>query len=209
MRRLPQLDVANLGLVLAVALGLLRLPAQRAHPLVELGDDVRDPHEVLPGLVELLFGRLLLGLELGDAGGLFDQHAAILRLGRDDQADAALLDDRVRLRADAGAEEEVRDVTQPTRRLVDVVLAEPVAVEPARQHDLGVARELRRRPVGEQLRHFFLRRRDRVAFGIDPRAVRVSPSSGTSASSCCSASRSVEWSARARAWPPRTRRRRT
>src|SRR5262249_2910762 len=40
MRRLPQLDVAQLGLVLAIALGLLGLAAQRPHPLVELADDV-------------------------------------------------------------------------------------------------------------------------------------------------------------------------
>jgi hypothetical protein len=77
VRRLPQIEVAQLLLVGPVALGLLGLAAQRAHALAELGDDVRDAQEVLLGLLELLLGRLLLALELGDAGGLLDDQAAV------------------------------------------------------------------------------------------------------------------------------------
>ena len=92
-----------------------------------------------------------------------------------DLADAALLDDRVGLGADAGAEEEVGDVAQPARRLVDEVLARAVAIQPARDRDLGVAREVeRRRLVGEHLRDLVLRRRNRLALGIDPHGLRPS-----------------------------------
>ena len=70
-----------------------------------------------------------------------------------DLADPALLDDRVGLGADAGAEEEVGDVAQAARRLVDEVLRGAVAEQAARDRDLGVAREVeRRRLVREQLR---------------------------------------------------------
>jgi hypothetical protein len=141
-------------LVLAVALGLLRLPPQRAHPLVELADDVRDAHQVLPRLVELLLGRLLLGLELRDAGRLLDDRAAVLRARAHDLADPALLDDGVRLGPDAGPEEEVGDIAEPARRLVDEVLAEAVAIQPPRDRDLGVVREVEDRwLILEQLRH--------------------------------------------------------
>ena len=89
-----------------------------------------------------------------------------------DLADPALLDDRVGLRADAGAEEEVGDVAQPARRLVDEVLRGAVAVQPARDRDLGVAREVeRRRLVGEHLGDLVARRRDRLALGVDATAV--------------------------------------
>ena len=170
MRGLPQIDIAELGLVLAIALRLLRLAPQRAHPLVELGDDVRDAHQVLARLIELLLGSLLLDLELRDARGLFDDRAAILRTRADDLADTALLDDRVRLGPDAGAEEEVGHVAETARSLVDVVLRQAIAIEPTRDRDLGVARELHRGLVVEDLGDLVLRRLDRIAFGIDPRA---------------------------------------
>ena len=169
MRRLPQLDVARLRLVLAEALGLLGLAAQRAHPLVELADDVRHAHEVLARLIELLLGGLLLRLELGDARRLFDDRTTILRPAAHDLADTALLDDRVRLGANAGAEEEVGDVAQAARRLVDEVLRGAVAVQAPRDRDLGEALEVDRgRRVGEQLGDLVLRRRDRVALGVGP-----------------------------------------
>ena len=64
LRRRPQLDVAQLGLVLLVALGLLRLAPQRAELLLDLGDDVGDAQQVLPRRLHLLLGGLLLHLVL-------------------------------------------------------------------------------------------------------------------------------------------------
>ena len=76
-----------------------------------------------------------------DAGGLLDQAAAVLRLGREDLVDAALLDDRVRAHAEAGAEQLVLDVPQPDLLVVQEVLALAVAVDAAAhaQLALGVA----------------------------------------------------------------------
>ena len=91
---------------------------------------------------------LLALLVLGDAGGLFDEQAAVFRARADDQADPALLDDRVRLGADAGAEEELGDVLQADLRLVDQVLARAVAVEAARDRDLRVVLVLGRQRLG-------------------------------------------------------------
>ena len=50
----------QLGLVALVALGLLRLQAQRAQPAVDLADDVGDAQQVLPRRVHAALGRLLL-----------------------------------------------------------------------------------------------------------------------------------------------------
>src|SRR6185369_11106857 len=119
-------------------------------------------------------GGLLLRLELRDARRFLDDRAAILRTRADDLADAALLDDRVRLRADAGTEEEVGDVAQAARRLVDEVLARAVAIEPARDRDFRVAREVERGGrIGEELRDLILRRGNRIALGIDPHRLLV------------------------------------
>jgi hypothetical protein len=139
MRCHPQLEVADLRAVLLVALGLLRLALERGERLLDLFDDVRDAQQVLLRVVHLAFSGLLLGLELGDARGLFDQRAAVFGLGRHDQADAALLDDRVRgLAADAGAQEQVGHVHQADGHLIDDVFAVAGAIEPAGDRDLGV-----------------------------------------------------------------------
>ena len=138
MRRDEELEVADLGAVALVALGLLGLPLERGEAPLDLVDDVADAQQVLPRLVHLPLGGLLLGLELRDAGRLLDEVAAIGRLGRDDEADAALLDDRVGAGPDAGAEEEVLHVPQAALRAVDEVLAVALPIEAASDRDLGV-----------------------------------------------------------------------
>ena len=108
-------------------------------------------------LLHLALGLLLVRLELGDAGGLLDQVAALFGLGGDDQADAPLLDDRVGLGAHAGAEEQRRHVHQAHGHLVDHVRAVAVARKLARDRDLGVVAVLLRhvaRVVVEGERHF-------------------------------------------------------
>jgi hypothetical protein len=174
VRRRPQLDVAHLGLVAAVALRLLRLPPERAEPLLQLRHDVGHPEQILPGLLELALGRLLLELELGDAGGLFDDVPAVLRAGRHDLPDAALLDDRVGLGADSGAQEEVGDVAQAAGHLVEEVVRRPVAEQPPRDGDLAVLGEVDgRRGVRQELLRLagrrvdvdILGRRGRIALG--------------------------------------------
>ena len=58
----------------------------------------------------------LFGLEFRDAGGFFDDGAALHRLGGQNLADAALLDDGVGIRTQADAHEHFLNVAQPRRR---------------------------------------------------------------------------------------------
>ena len=138
MRRLVELEVLELLLVGDVPLGLRRLTLERTDVPLDLGDDVAHAQQVLLRELHLPLGLLLLRLELGDAGGLLDEHPPVFRLGRHDEPDLPLLDDRVRLRPRAGAEEEVGDVLQTDLRLVDQVLAVAGAMQPPRDGDLGV-----------------------------------------------------------------------
>ena len=65
--------VAQLG----VALGLRGLALQRIHLARDFFEDVVDAGQVLLGVFEAGFRKALPGLELGDAGGLFDNGAAV------------------------------------------------------------------------------------------------------------------------------------
>jgi hypothetical protein len=155
---------------------------------------------VLPGLLELLLGRLFLGLELGDAGRLLDDRAAVGGTRRHDLADAALLDDRVRLGADAGAEEEVGHVAQPARLLVDEVVRRAVAEQAPRDGDLGVAAEVDLGLViAEEVAHGLGLRRHRRTRSRRSRA-RPRPTAGPAPRP------RPAWPARRR-WAPRPRRR--
>ena len=128
VRGVVELEVLELVAVRDEALGLRGLALERAEVALDLRDDVADAQQVLPRELHLALGLLLAALVLRDAGGLFDEQAAIFGLRADDQADPALLDDRVGLGADAGAEEELGDVLQADRRLVDQVLAVAAAM---------------------------------------------------------------------------------
>ena len=136
LRRRPEVEILQLGLVALVALGLLGLQPQRAQAPFDLSDDVRDPQQVLARRIHPPLGRLLLGLVARDPGGLVDESPPVLGAGRDDEADAPLLDDCVGLRPDAGPEEELDDVAQPRRHTVQQVLAVAVAIEPAGDRDV-------------------------------------------------------------------------
>ena len=116
MRRLVELEVLELVAVRDVALGLRGLALERGEVALDLGDDVADAQQVLLRQLHLALGLLLPALELRDAGGLLDEEAAVLGLRAHDEADLALLDDRVRLRADAGPEEQIGDVPQADLR---------------------------------------------------------------------------------------------
>ena len=95
MARMPQLEIAQLGPVALVALGLLRLALERADPALELTDHVGHPQQVLAGLRDLSLGLDLLLLELRDPRGLIDDLPPVGRLARHDLSNTALLDDRV------------------------------------------------------------------------------------------------------------------
>ena len=130
-------SLQELGLFL-VARRARRLAPQRGHVALDLGDDVGEAEEVAPRLLELAFGQPLLELVLGDAGGLLDEAAAVLRLRREHLVDAALLDDGVRAHAETRAEELVLDVPEPDLLVVEEVLALAVAVDAAAHAQLAL-----------------------------------------------------------------------
>ena len=111
------------ALEFAVAPRLGRLPLERIHLPRDFFQNVVHARQVLLGAFQLGFRQPLARFELGDAGGLFDHRAAVLRLRAEDLPDAALLDDGVAFRAQAGAHENVLDVAQAGRAAVDQVFA--------------------------------------------------------------------------------------
>ena len=104
--------LAHLVAQLGVALGLGRLALERVHLASDFFKDVVDAREIELGLFEASFRETLLSLELGDAGGLFDDGAAVVWLGGKDLADASLLDDGIGLGAEARAHEDLLDIAQ-------------------------------------------------------------------------------------------------
>src|ERR1700759_5646747 len=79
----------------AIALSLGGLTLERGHLPRDLFEDVVHAGEVLLCRFESEFGEALFCLEPRDAGGLFDDGSAVMRLGTEKLADALLLDDGV------------------------------------------------------------------------------------------------------------------
>ena len=117
------LAAAQLVAKLLVAPRLAGLPLQRPALLFDLEHDVVDAGQVLPRGFELELRRAAAGLVPGDAGRFFDQLAAIGRPRAQDQANLALLDDGVRLRAEARVHQQLVHVAQAADLAVDQVLA--------------------------------------------------------------------------------------
>ena len=81
--------------------------------------------------------RRLRVLNFGDAGGLFDDGAAVGRLAAEDLADASLLDDGVGLGPEAGAHEDVLNVAQAAELAVEQIFAFAGAEQAARDCDFS------------------------------------------------------------------------
>ncbi len=94
--------------------------------------------EVLAGVADAIFGFLAALLVTGDAGRLFDEGAHVFGLALDDTGDHALLDDRVAARAEAGAEEQLRDVLAAAADAVQVVIGAAITFDLTFERDLVV-----------------------------------------------------------------------
>ena len=99
------------------------MPLQRVHLARDFVEDVVDASEVLLGIFEAGFRQTLPRFELGDAGRLFNDGAAIGGLAAEDLTDAALLDDGVGLGPEAGAHKDVLNVAQTAELAVEQILA--------------------------------------------------------------------------------------
>ena len=141
-----EVEVAQLADEAGVLLGLRRLALERAKLAVDLAGDVARALEVRVHGAELAQRALLALLVLEDAGGLLDERAAVFGARVQDLVETALADDRVRVAAQARVVQQVLDVHEPRRRVVDEVLGLAVAVHAARDGDLGELE--RQRAVG-------------------------------------------------------------
>ncbi len=120
-----------------IAFGFGGLTLERVHLARDLFEDVEDAGEILLGAFQLGFGEALAGLVLGDAGSFFNDGAAVIGLGAEDLADAALFDDGVAFRSKAGTHKDVLDVAEAGGAAVDQILALAGAEEAPRNSDVG------------------------------------------------------------------------
>ncbi len=146
---------------------------------LDFENDVVDARQVLLRGFQLQLGGSAARLVFGDAGGFFDQRAPLGRARRQDLPDLALLDDGIRLHAEARIHQQVVHVPQAAHLAVDQVFALAGSVQPpADFHVAGDQRQVvqrrldrsvgagrcghgRARDVGEFQPH--LRRRRRLA----------------------------------------------
>ena len=139
----PPVDQADLRAQLLQPIGvflvaprLAGLGPHAAEAAFHFVDDVRQPQQVLLDPLQPPQGLELLELEAADAGGLFEDHAAVLGRRLQEHVDLALLDHAVGLRAQAGAGQQVADVAEPAGIAIDQVLALAAAIDPPRDVDL-------------------------------------------------------------------------
>ena len=165
------LGLADLGGDIAVAHRLARLRLERLHLAGELVDDVFEPQQVLLGRAQPQLCLVPARMQAGNAGGLFQHAAALLGLGLDDLADAALMHQRRRARAGRSVGEQDMHVAGAHLAAVDAVGRAVVALDPARHIERLVVVELRRglaSAVVDMHRHFgVVARRAGVGAGED------------------------------------------
>ena len=114
-----------------VALGLLRLPAERGDLAVQPGHDVLEPFEIGLGLAQLAFRIAAADVQPGDPGGFLEHLAAFGRLGGDHLRDLALADQRGAVRPGGGIGEDQRHVLGAHIASVEAIGAARAALDPA------------------------------------------------------------------------------
>ena len=88
---------------------------ERIHLPSDFFQNVEHARKILLGAFEFGFGQPLARLVFADARGFFDDGPAVGRLVGKNLADAALLDDGVAFRTQAGAAEQILDIAQAGR----------------------------------------------------------------------------------------------
>ena len=121
-----------------VPLVLAHLTPQRAHAALYLVQEIGDADQVVLGAFELALRQTPPRLVLVDAGGLLDELAPFQGAAVHHRFHHALFDDGVGVGAHARVQQEVRDVLEAARHLVDLVLARARAEIAARDGDLAV-----------------------------------------------------------------------
>ena len=127
-----RLGLADVGRQVLEARGLPRLALQAFDLAFELADDVVEPLEILLGGAQPELRLVPAGVQAGNAGRLFEQRAARLRLGLDQFADAALPDHRRRARAGRLVGEQQLHVLGARFLAVDAIDRAGLALDAAR-----------------------------------------------------------------------------
>ena len=131
----PQ-ELQHLRLIFVVALRFRRLTLQRVHLAAHFFQDVEDARQILFRALQLRFGQPFARFEFADARGLFNHATAIRGLVAENLPDAALFDDGVTFRTEAGAEEQILDIAQAGDFAIDEIFALAAAEEPAGDGDV-------------------------------------------------------------------------
>src|SRR6185437_9518251 len=119
-----------------------RLPVEMIELLLDFLAHVAHAVQVLACGLDAAFGLLAAFLVARDARGLFQVHAQLFRVRLDDVGNDALLDDRVTARTQAGAEEQVGDVTPAAAHAVEEIVRLRIAPDHALDRNLVVTRVL-------------------------------------------------------------------
>ena len=130
---------------LGVPLRLALLPGQGADLRLHLGDQVFQPLQVGGGLLEPALGAVLAVAVEADARGLLEQRAALLGAIGQEQVDHLGFDDHAGVAAQAGAAEQILDVAEPDRQVVEEVFALARPREPPGDSPLPDRRSAARR----------------------------------------------------------------
>ncbi len=145
-----QVDIqpSDFFLGVAIAFGFLNLPFQRLHLTADFRQNIGEPQHVLPGGFEFSQGFRLAGLVSGRTGRLFDEPSAFFRSGFGDGADVSLLNESIGSSAHTASHEDIVNVFQPARLLVDQIGTLAGSVNAAGQHDFRkIAERFRRRSI--------------------------------------------------------------
>jgi len=126
-----------LGLQGFVLLRLLRLALERVQLSAYLVHDVAHAYEVLAGGVELALRLVALLLVARDPGGFLDEDAPLVGLRGQDVVELVLVHHRIGARVGARPGEEIENVAQARRILVQKVFALARAVEATADRHLG------------------------------------------------------------------------
>src|SRR5690606_30876698 len=129
---------ALLGLQLLVAGGGLRLPLEVVQLLVHLFPEIRQALEVLSGVPDTMLRLPAALLIFGDSGGFLEKGAQLVRLRLDQARDHALLDDRIAVRAESRAEQDVRNILATAAAAVQKILRLAVARDDASNRHLCI-----------------------------------------------------------------------
>ena len=126
----PQLG-AHFVAQLRIALGLAGLALERVHLPRDFFENVIHAVQIGLGVFQARLGETLLRLEFRDASGFFNDGAAIGRTAAQNLADASLLDQRIRLRPQAGSHKQFLDVAQAAEFSIQKIFAVAAAEKPA------------------------------------------------------------------------------